>query len=331
MLYSTDWHLDKQKPRARMDDIVETLRAKVTEVVEYANELDVDAFCIGGDLFDKAVPDYSVGYMLRPLKKLERAVIYVDPGNHDIQNRHISTLSRSLLGFLAFKDDVKILSKNPQYIESCGVRVQLTGASYSHNIDASIDAYVVKKEDCDVAIHMPHGNLVDKPLYPGIEFVLVDDIKDVTEADATLVGHNHNGWPEIFHNGKWFINPGGLFRRSVAEIDRMPQLLYISWDGKLTHEYLPLKCALAGNLVLDPSKKDDNEYKEIARSEWVRELKEAKTELTVDPMVILKGLVSRPDLTGDGVMAKKVIDQVMLRFSEVDEEYARKAGGVEVA
>ena len=49
---------------------------------------------------------------------------------------------------------------------------------------------MVQKRDCDYAIHMVHGMLLDRASFPGPFYTLVEQIWE-TEADFTLAGHNH--------------------------------------------------------------------------------------------------------------------------------------------
>ena len=87
LLHIADVHLERSFPslgpdrgRARRA----TLRSTLRRVVDLANERDVDALCIAGDLFDRENAGPSVGEFLRTTFAIlgDRPVL-IAPGNHD--------------------------------------------------------------------------------------------------------------------------------------------------------------------------------------------------------------------------------------------------------
>jgi DNA repair exonuclease SbcCD nuclease subunit len=329
-LYITDTHLRGTTPENRKDDLPETLKEKLTEVVELANEFQVAALLHGGDLFDLANPGLAtMGTLLQPLKKLE-CPIYIVPGNHDIYGQNILTLPRTLLGFLGAMGTVNILGEEPVYLDDGNARVQLTGAAYHYDIDdGSGEKYVVKKENCDVAIHLAHGMLLDKNIFPTAAYTLIDAVRDRTEADYTLVGHNHLGFPEVEYNGKWFINPGGLVRLSnhVKEISRIPQVLLIEIEGnKATHRLIPLKSARPGEEILDRSKAEDTAFRAAQRANFLQAVRASAQTVKTDPYSILDEILKDSKLVGEGTLAQAVKDEARRRFAEVEAEFGQ--GGV---
>ncbi|MGO0123062.1 metallophosphoesterase family protein [Desulfothermobacter acidiphilus] len=275
-LFLTDTHLRGVSPANRKDDFVDTLKRKLQEVVRLAQELEVTAVLHGGDFFDSPLPGLGVmGEYLSILTRL-RVPLLVVPGNHDLHGQNPATLSRTLLGFLGRCGAVRLLSSSPIYFEEGGVRVKVTGAPYHFAIDEGDRAdYVVRKDDCDVALHVCHGALIDRPQGPVMKYTLVDEIASRTEADYTLCGHYHLGYPDVCREGKWFINPGALVRLSAspAEFHRMPQVILLEVEGSLWHERLPLRSARPGAEVLDRQAIEEAAFRARKREEFLVQLR----------------------------------------------------------
>ena len=103
---------------------------------------------------------------------------------------------------------------------------------------------------------MVHGMLLQRALFPGAFYTLIEQISH-TEADLTLAGHNHLGFPDTEIDGKYFINPGALVRLSNhrQEMKRPVQVVVIDLSGSQpVFEKIRLKSAAPGDDVLDRSR-----------------------------------------------------------------------------
>ncbi len=257
LLYLTDTHIRGDNPHHRRDDFPATVRAKLLEVAGLVRALEVDAVLHGGDFFDQPSPELSVvGDFIRIF--IEMGVpIYVVQGNHDIFACNPDTLEHTMLGLLHRVGTLHVLRRGERvYLESRGVRVQLTGTPFHFNMDRvdPLADYCVTKEDCDYAVHLAHGMLLDKPFFPGTPHTLVSTVAPHTAADYTLGSHAHFGYPDVEWDGRWFINPGSLVRLSVqpGDIQRTPQVLLLDFTGsRPVHTKIPLKSARPGHEVLD--------------------------------------------------------------------------------
>ncbi|RDV83247.1 metallophosphoesterase family protein [Ammonifex thiophilus] len=327
-LFLTDTHLRGVNPANRKDDFVATLKAKLEEVVRLAEELEVTAVLHGGDFFDAPLPGLSaMGEFLAILTRLPAPLLVV-PGNHDLHGQNPGTLSRTLLGFLARIGQVRLLSSAPVYFEEKGVRVKVTGAPYHYAIDEGDKAdYIVKKGDCDVALHVCHGALIDRPQGTVIKYTLVDEVAPRTEADYTLCGHYHLGYPDVCREGKWFINPGALVRLSAspAELNRIPKVVLIHVEGRLWHEHIPLKSALPGAEVLDRQAIEEAAFRARKREEFLaqlRALSKGEGEPTTTPDIILERvLAEKKEISG----FEEVRREVYRIWSQVQAEVGENA------
>lgn len=318
ILFFTDTHLRSTTPENRIDDIVETMREKLTEVVHIANSNKVSAVIHGGDLFDVPNPGLAtMGELVSIFKNFE-APVYIVNGNHDIYGHNIATLNRTLLGFLVAVGNFVLLTREPMYIDDGNVRVQLTGAGYQYDIDDDVSYYLISKNNCDVAIHTVHGMLLNKVMFPEIKYTLIDDIKDKTDADITLTGHYHLGFDEVIYHNKYFFNPGSIVRLSnhPAEIRRMPQVLLIELGAKIEYRYITLQCAKSGLEVLDRNKIEEVRFREEKRAYFLQEIRAAAGTKRTDPYSILDAVVK--DKQESEGLSKDVIDEVKRRFAEAE-------------
>ncbi|NMA49738.1 MAG: metallophosphoesterase [Tissierellia bacterium] len=275
ILYFTDTHIRGTNPKNRKDDFVKSLELKLEEIVEIVNIKNIDYVIHGGDLFDR--PDISISVVSKftnIIKKIDKP-IYIVCGNHDIFGHNPSTIDRTMLGLLKSLDFLNIVDiKSKIILEKNGIRVQLTGLPYSYNVDSSKEGYILTDiaPNIDYSIHIVHGMLLDRPFVKGIPYTLVDDIIE-TKADITLSGHYHAGFKTIEKDGKYFISPGSLVRitNSLREIERMPKVVLIDLEDKITIELLNLKSAKPGEEVLDRSEIERGSF----RGERIIEFKQS--------------------------------------------------------
>ena len=267
ILFLTDTHIRGNSPKNRLDNFPETLENKFMEIIKIIQNYNVDFVLHGGDLFDR--PDVSISIMSKfaPILNQIEVPIYIICGNHDIFGHNPDTVKRTMLGLLDALNIVKIIKPDEKiYLEKNNTRVQLTGHSYTYDIDKEYNRspYIVDEisDNVDYAIHMVHGMLLNKPFIKGIPYTLIDDIKD-TKADITLAGHYHTGFGIINIDGKYFINPGSLVRitNSLSEIDRTPKVVLIDLDEKINIKLIELNSAAKGEEILDRSEIENHIFK----------------------------------------------------------------------
>lgn len=273
-LYFTDSHIRGTNPKNRKDDFVETLENKFNEILKIIERENIDYLLHGGDLFDR--PDISISIVSRFAKIFNKINIpfYVISGNHDVFGHNPNTIKRTMIGLLNELGILNIINDKNIVLEKDNIRVQLTGQPYIYDIDKKDKSpYIVSEIDSNInySIHMVHGMLLDKPFIKGIDFTLVDDIKN-TLADITLSGHYHSGFKDINIEGKYFINPGSIVRISntMREFKRKPRVVIMDMKDNISISSVYLESAKDGELVLDRSEIEKNIYK----SERIYEFKQ---------------------------------------------------------
>ncbi|MDV2885202.1 DNA repair exonuclease [Alkalihalophilus pseudofirmus] len=280
-LYITDTHIRGTTPKNRKDSFVETMTAKIKEVITIANREKVDVLLHGGDVFDR--PDLSpnvVGQFARLFKEAEMPIFAI-AGNHDTYGHNPETISRTMLGLLdSFGLMTVIQPDAPVLIEKNGVKVQISGQPYHYDLDQrdpKLDYYPNNEHEADVMIHLVHSMLVEKALPDGIPHTLIDHIWG-TSADIVLTGHFHGGFGLKERDGKYICNPGAMARvnNHWTEISRIPQYVLGTIDstGAINLTLHPLQTAEKGDDVLDRTYLEKAVHQEEKLHEFVQQVKE---------------------------------------------------------
>ena len=271
----------------------------------------------GGDWFDR--PDISPG-IAREFAVLIRDFnrpVYSVAGNHDMYGQNPETVRRTMLGVFEAIGLIELLGIDGEIIfEKGGTRLQLTGRPYRYDIDdEDFKRYylVRKRSDCDYAINMIHGMLVEKPLPQGVAFTLIEEITD-TGADITLSGHYHSGFGIKEIGGKYFVNPGSIARLSgtTADIGRMPGVIIIELGETVKIEEIALKSALSGDEVLEKSSPDSIDAENEIRSFF----NEVRITLEFGGMNI-DGILNK--IASDSKIDVKVRNEAIRRISQARE------------
>ena len=301
LLFFTDTHIRGTTPRNRKDNFYETLKNKFNEIKHICDRLDVDYILHGGDWFDR--PDISPAIVkeFAVIIKSYGRPIYSVAGNHDIFGHNPQTIGRTMLGLLEGIDILKIVDIEGVVLKKGGISVKLTGKSFSYDIDDRDrfrENYIVKKsKDVDYSIHIVHGMLLAKPFYEGIQYTLIDDIKE-TEADITLVGHYHSGFGIKKLDSRYFANPGSLVRVSnaLSEIKRKPKVLYIELGETIHLEEIELSCAPDGEEVLDRTQLESSQDRNLKLNEFYRGIENVDNYKKIDLDSLIEELASNQEV-----------------------------------
>ncbi len=321
LLFFTDDHKRGTTPANRKDNFPATLAAKLREVVAIAREREVDYILHGGDFYDVPAPAISVCGEFLAIYQQFPAPVYIIAGNHDLFGNNEETLPRTMLGLAARLGIVRMLGREPVYLEKNGLRLQLTGQGYHFEMDRRDpqEDYVVTKKDCDYAIHMVHGMLLDRATFPGLFYTLVEQIWE-TGADFTLAGHNHLGFPDVERDGRRFLNPGALARLSnhPLEMRRPVQVIYIDLGGsRPTYEKIGLKSALPGEDVLDRSRQEEASFREERLAGYLAEIMAAGSYLRADVRLLVE------QIAGNERLEPRIRAEALRRVGLAEEALAR--------
>lgn len=327
-LYVTDTHIRGTTPKNRLDAFVETLKEKLTEVIELANKEDVDVILHGGDVFDR--PDLAPNVVGQFAKIFQKAnmPIYVVSGNHDTFGHNPDTISRSMLGLMDATQILNVITpEKPLLLEKDGLRLQISGQPYHYDIDIrdpKLDYYPVNTTNADVLIHIAHSMLVEKALPDGIPHTLIDHIWGTT-ADILLTGHFHGGFGIKERDGKFICNPGALARvnNHWTEISRMPKVMIgtvSKTEGIKLKEY-ELQCAEKGENVLDRSFLEKAVFQEEQMHQFVQQVKATSQFQTLNVHDIIQEIASLENVE------PKVKEEALRRMTIVEERWKDEDDG----
>ena len=155
----------------------------------------------------------------------------------------------------------------------------------------------------DIAIHIVHGMLLEKPFFEGMAYTLIDEILE-TEADVTLSGHYHAGFDTKCIDKKYFINPGSLVRinNSLNEFLRMPKVIILNLKDEIKIEEIYLTNALSGEEVLDRSRVEAMSFREKKLSEFIQSVYSTGKYDTLDINHILEQISKHQNLKDEVIL-----------------------------
>lgn len=318
ILFFTDTHIRGTNPQNRTDNFLETLYQKIKEVFDIAQKNNVDMLLHGGDIFDRPdiAPSLARDFVL--LINKYSLPVYAVAGNHDIYGQNPLTLNRTMLGLLDGADVVKLIKPGEKlYFMAGDKKIQLTGQHYYYGIDADDEkkGYIIKKDpDVDIAIHMVHGMLLEKPFFEGMAYTLIDRILE-TEADITLCGHYHTGFGTKYIDGKYFINPGSLVRinNSLNELLRMPKVIFLDIEDGIKIQEIYLKNAMPGEDVLDRSKVEALSFRDKKLSQFIQSVYSTGQYDTFDINRIIEQISKQENLKDE------VVQEALKRIGKAQE------------
>lgn len=247
LLFITDTHWRSDKPKARLDDIMQTQFAELGDILNISREHEVDAILHGGDAFNVRNPPHSlVIHLLNWIKSLALP-IYGVLGNHDLTGGNLDSVKNTGLGVLfesgAF-DKLDLLEFESE-------KVVIKGVHHSFHFDGN---YMFDdKYDGWAKIIVSHNFIIPSETMP-FGFLHPRDIK--TNADMVLCGHYHQQWS--YHSDEnaeykttWY-NPGSISRWKINERTHIPHAVLLTIEnGKITPKAIPLPSAKPGSELFD--------------------------------------------------------------------------------
>ena len=256
-----DLHYRLHNPKARLDDYLEALDTKISEVYDLARKHRAKAIIIPGDIFDSA--NVSIPGIWRLAKKLEQSPcrVVTVPGNHDSASHNLETIPRTPYGLLKELGYIYCLHNTWDGLlvdTPKDANIIVSGHGYDTETDNDISQYGLKSDTPKgFNIHITHGMLLEKPMMEGVKHTLLSDLEKLPEElkpNVLINGHYHFGLPLTKVGKTLVINPGALGRLTahVEEMNREIKvaLLTINGPDDYSARFIPLKSAAPGHVVL---------------------------------------------------------------------------------
>lgn len=247
-LFIGDPHCSSRHPGRRLESDPETILVttdKLEQAIEKANALNAVPVILG-DLLDKAKDSkaWLMTRMFRVLKKAKHKPLCI-PGNHDLlatdvtDDTAMAAIAESglLLLFPHASGPVATFVFN-------GVRVGLGGTVHDADIPESViyepgqykDGDVgFEKGSVDKVVWVTHHDIAFDGAYPGSQ-----DPFPIQGCCLLVNGHMHRTKPSIKSGDTWWVNPGNIYRQTIADAEHEPAVW--SWQPLLeTPEKHPLR------------------------------------------------------------------------------------------
>lgn len=238
-LFIGDPHCTSRHPGRRLESDQETILVttdKLDQAIDKANELNAVPVILG-DLLDKAKDSkaWLMTRMLRSLKKAKHTVLCI-PGNHDLLATDVT--DDTALAAIAESGLLKLFPHASGPVATFifdGVRVGLGGTVHDAEIPESVlfDASNGKagnagfeKGSVDKVVWVTHHDIAFDGAYPGSQ-----DPFPIAGCELLVNGHMHRTKPSIKAGDTWWVNPGNIYRQTIADADHVPSVWF--WEPTL--------------------------------------------------------------------------------------------------
>lgn len=216
-------------PSSRVDDWVETVFDKLSQVRDIAKEVGASAILDGGDFFHIKSPGRNSHELVRRTAEHHAdypCPVYCTPGNHDSVYGDYTFLPQQPLGVLyaagVFK---KLYNEYDALFEKDGLKVRIVGVPYPGTQNGLEKIQALRKRDEDVLICVAHvlASLTGGSMFEGEDIVRYSDLLTAAP-DVFCFGHWHMDQGVEILGNKTFINLGSLTRGSLSqdEVQRRP-------------------------------------------------------------------------------------------------------------
>lgn len=333
-----DWHYRLQNPKARMDDYLEALDNKISEVYDLARRYHAKAIIVPGDIFDSA--NISIPGIWQLAKKLKSApcTVITVPGNHDIASHNLETIPRTPYGLLEKLNYIKCVHNGYWQWVDDKVDGIITGHGYNTETDNDLSQYGVNLEQMTIHegicctmpstkheyspfyIHISHGMILEKPMMEGIKHTLISELTKLPEEAKPHVlinGHYHFGLPLTWVGKTLVINPGALGRLTahVEEMNREVKVALLTINGPEDYnaKFIPLKSAAPGHVVLSREHIEQEEVRNERLETFLKLLSSESEQKFLEVQEIVESVAKSDNLPKD------VVEEALLRIGKARE------------
>lgn len=297
-LFFADTHLRHTTPACRKDEnFYQVQFDKLSQIIQIANERDVDYILHGGDFFDSHNPPLNLIHdTIQALKTCKARWIFL-VGNHDTFGETPETLQRSGLGILSASGVAEVISeRTDRTFGSVFVRF----IPRTQNLDLktfTLPLLELRK----TTVIIPHAMLTPKPL--PFNHILLSDVG--TNSEYVFCSDNHRSFQEKV-GPTTFINVGATTRQSVTEYNNRPSVLYFD-DANDSFEIIQLKFRPSGE-VIDLG--TDNEPDRKISEDFLATLRSTTFEAS-DRSALVREVGSKGNFDSD------VVEETVKRVQEV--------------
>lgn len=245
--FYTDIHFSGQTPRNRLDDYPATLLEKLKEVYCYSEEQGCDFVIFGGDMFHThRIYSYDVMSKMIDIISSSKLNTFSIIGQHDLRGYNRTTFDSSAFSFIINRCENFEILWEEKIVNDC----LLTPSHVWDNLfDLSISSGSENLYNVLIAHHLLTNKKAMFDIINTKEFV--DNFDGKCPFQLVLSGDLHDGYDVHKIENTWFCNPGSLSRRSISDINRMPQIAIVDTEQENPVSLKILECGQVGKEVFN--------------------------------------------------------------------------------
>lgn len=347
-IFFGDKHERPDVPENRTDDYHRSVNAKTEEIKQLAIKYKAKALLQPGDFLHK--PKFSDQFLGEVVKRWSTVDVYKMKGdmmtgklsvseaaeqlnnwtpilgavgNHELYGESLKSYPKTSLAFLENIGFMHFPTKENPYIFTGedGLTVAVTATSYDIGMDSPnrLDDYIIEEKAADIHIHIVHGYLTNRDMGDMFPHTVLDKITKKTQADLTISGHDHIGFPLTEVDGKYFVNPGSPVRmkNDKKEMKRRPKVLLIeaTKEKGLKIKTIYLKSAEQGEDVLSREKVEERNVRNAQMEEIKSIVTKAQVTSGSNITEIIKEIADNKNLDED--VKTEAIDAVSEKMDSI--------------
>ena len=208
IVFFTDVHLVSKTNISRIDNLPETQKNKLKEIIKVTNSEGIDIVLSSGDVFDRHNPAISTMNTFTDFVESLNVPFILCPGNHDLHGYNYKTLETTGLGYtcklLKDQNKIKLMKEDKEFIDFNNVRIHFKATINKH----PMTEFLVDRTTNEVHIGLIHDMVYNRDM-----FGITTSYNDFnTNLDVVFNGHIHSGHDPIYKDDTWFINSGSVTR-----------------------------------------------------------------------------------------------------------------------
>ncbi len=300
ILHYTDPHLCEKNPPTRLGNYREDIIDKIKQIMIIGQERSVDITTCGGDLFGPKTPGSTKHSMIYELSSIYNSfpiTHLANPGNHDLTDDNMDSLSSQPLGVLFASKVLKQMTNSLPVFEKGDLKVRFYAFPFTETPDMD-DIKCERDPGIDVnilGIHV-YASPAGGSLWGKTKVYSYDEISK-SNYDVYLMGHYHADNGVVCEDlglgfNQTFVNIGSLSRGDHGDnnIDRKPKVCLItitkdeSGNVSINTEQIYLKVK-SKEEVFDLVKKEKIEEQKKSTEVFTAKLLESSKKTDTDVVI----------------------------------------------
>lgn len=230
-----DVHVSDNAPSSRTSTYTKDILDKLEWVSNRAVELNCDCIILAGDVFHIKSPVKNSHWLVQAVHKALTAgnlPVFAVPGNHDLTNDRLESISSQPLGALCNMKGVNLLIGASSIFPIFGIPWL---SNWAKDLTKWMDDWQLFEASTeDTPLMITHAPLFPSYQNPPYEYISYSDWAGAMGNYPAFVyyGHIHDYYGVIKENGVSFCNQGALSRGSLHEssLNRKPAVTL--WDSE---------------------------------------------------------------------------------------------------